>query len=706
MTKTVRLTVAASLLALMFAATPVRAATTYTYPELVQRVTDLERLAELPPPGESTALASSYDRRRSYDAVHDKYVAWTVNSDGNGVVRNEGTLAVLADLKGPGCLTRLWAAQALEGHVKIYLDDARTPAVDLPFRAYFDGSAKPFNRPELVYKTTTGKQPGGLNNFTPIPFLKSCRVVADPGWGMYYQIDYATFAPGTIVPTFQRDLAPADLAALDHANTILARRGANPDGPQPGGKTDRATVQAAPGATTLVSSLAGPQAITALRVKFDVPTDAGAAIDRLRQLAVQITWDDDKSPSVWSPLGDFFAELGGGQPFQSLPVGLAEDGTFYCYWYMPFASHAKIEIINDGPSSIAMTWEISHAPLTRPIGRFARFHAKWHRDAFLPTRPERSDEWTILTTKGRGRFVGTQFQVWNPRGGWWGEGNDMFYIDGEKFPSLLGTGSEDYFGAAWGLSPFDRALHGVVDVDPTNAHWVIHRWHIPDAVPFQTSFEGTIEKRYTNDRPTLYDGVAFWYLDPTGTDPYQPVPITDRLGYYIRPPVRHEPGAIEAESLTILKQEPNGSARAAFAAAWALPIGAVSNDQFLGWHPAALGQKLHLGLHVPNSGYYQILASFLGRATGGTFQLKLDGKALGAPVDLYGVPEPGKPVWLLLPPQDLGPVKLTAGDHVLSAEWVSTNAAETETPSGTDATPGDFGLDYVKLVEVDKGGGK
>ena len=93
--------------------------------------------------------------------------------------------------------------------------------------------------------------------------------------------------------------------------------------------------------------------------------------------------------------------------------------------------------------------EIAHAPLPQPFEQLGHFHAKWHRDAFLPRGPERELDWTMLKTEGRGRFCGVMLHVWNPRGGWWGEGDEKFFVDGEKFPSTIGTGSEDYFGYAW-----------------------------------------------------------------------------------------------------------------------------------------------------------------------------------------------------------------------------------------------------------------
>ena len=97
----------------------------------------------------------------------------------------------------------------------------------------------------------------------------------------------------------------------------------------------------------------------------------------------------------------------------------------------------------------SVSFEVTSAPLSQPIGTLGRFHAKWHRDAFLPRESERAIDWPFLKTEGAGRFVGLMLHVWNPRGAWWGEGDEKFFVDGEKFPSTIGTGSEDYFGYAW-----------------------------------------------------------------------------------------------------------------------------------------------------------------------------------------------------------------------------------------------------------------
>jgi hypothetical protein len=681
---TIRRLIAVSILAIL---PRIVLATEYTYPELVRRLTDLQELAKLPPPGEKTSLASSYDRRSQYDAANDKYIAWDANGDGSGVVRREGQQIVMADIQGPGCIWRTWSAQASTGHVKIYLDGSPAPAVDLPFKSYFDGTTAPFNRPNLVYTTGKLKAPigdtmrSGLDNYTPISFARSCKIVADPNWGSYYQFTYTQFPPGTIVPTFGMNLSPADAAALDQADHILGQCGRNPVDPLPGAMWDRMKIDAQPGKQTTVDDLTGAGAVTALKVKLDLPVDPEAQRILLRQLTISIRWDDEATPAVWSPLGDFFAYVGGADSFESLPLGLAQDGAFYSYWYMPYGAKAHIEAGNDGPAAVSMTWEIEHAPLTQPITGLARFHAKWHRDAFLPDRKDRFPDWTLLVTQGRGRYVGTHLHGWNPRGSWWGEGDDKFFVDGEKFPSTYGTGSEDYFGYAWGAGEhFSRAFQNQI-LSEHEGHFDDNRWHVADSMPFQKSFEGDIEKYFANDRPTLYAAEVYWYLNAGGSDPYTAIPMKDRAGYWVRPQIYREPEVIEGESLRLPSKPEH-----AFGRKDMFTVGkSWSGDAELEWKPENPGETVSLELPAQKAGTYAVEAHYTKGPDFGIFQASMSGADLGRPVDLYA------PTVSVSDVIDLGKVTLADGKPVLTITLTGKNAASKGTV---------YGLDYLKLVPV------
>jgi hypothetical protein len=660
-------------------------AETLTYADLTKRLTNLDQLAVLPPVGEKTALASSYDRSSQYDAAQDKYIHWDANDDGRGIIRKEGDEEVLAEITGPGCIWRTWSARAQKGHVKIYLDGATTPTIDLPFLSYFNQKgfrAEPFTRPNLVYITTAE----GYNNYTPIPFQKSCKIVGEKDWGLYFHFNYTQFPEGTIVPTFSMHLPPEALKAIDHANDILGRCGQNPAEKQAGQKVETKNMSIPSGKTASLFEADGEGAINAIKIKVSgLPKDIEKQRMLLGQLSIQMTWDGEPKPAVWSLLGDFFGSAAGAVPFKTLPTGLLEDGTFYCYWYMPFAKGAKIEIGNDSPGAQIITCEVTHVPLTQPIAQLGRFHAKWHRDEFLPTRKDRWPDWTLLTTQGRGRFVGTQLHIWSPMGGWWGEGDEKWFVDGEKFPSSFGTGTEDYFGYAWGdPKRFVQAFHSQPINENNHGHVDLNRWHIPDNVPFQTSFEGDLEKYFFNERPALYAAVAYWYLSADGTDPYtMPAPVADHVGWWVRPPIPHVPGAIEGEEMKVIessrRETPIGDM-----GGWKLNT--WSNDHDQQWEANQVGQRLRLQFKAPKTGKFHLLAHFTHSPEYGIFQMSLDETKLGHPIDLY------QPTWGVLDPMDLGVVEIKAGRHIFGADVTGKNDA-----SHTYA----FGLDYIKLEPVE-----
>jgi hypothetical protein len=647
------------------------------YVDLIHRLTDLEHLATLPQPGETTKQWSSYDRASKYDEQTGKYVRWDANGDGDGIIRKEGNQLVLAEMEGPGCIWRIWSAAPKQGHVRIFLDGASPPSVDLPFIGYFDNKNQPFTRPALVHTVARG-----WNNYTPIPYQKSCKIVADEGWGQYYQFVYTTFPKGTQVPTFKRELSLEENNALDEANKLLGECGPRDTSKGHTGGGMEALLRANGG--SIEESPNGPAALNCIRMKFDAPLSATEERDALREIILQIRWDGEASPSVWTPLGDFFGTAPGANSYRSLPCGLTEDGWWYANWFMPFAKKAEITLKNEGKADRKLKFETCLRPLKGDLARYARFHAKWHRDAFLPTEPERTIDWTMLTTTGRGRFVGVMLHVWNPRGGWWGEGDEKFFVDGEKFPSTIGTGSEDYFGYAWcNPSLFQNAYHNQTHNDGNNkGHVSVNRWHVTDQIPFQISFEGCIEKYYPNARPTLYAATAYWYLEPGGDDPYRPLPVSERTSYYVKPADKQIRGVFEGERMKILTKtggDPQEQDMTAFGDKW-------SNDAQLWWINAKPGDQLGLALPVKKVGKYKLRAKLTKAVDYGIVQLSLDGRKLGEPIDLYnkGVIPTGE--------LDLGAHSLSAGEHRLSVQITGANRDAVKSYM--------FGLDYVKLEPV------
>ncbi|MFZ1935291.1 MAG: glycoside hydrolase family 172 protein [Thermoguttaceae bacterium] len=648
---------AVAVIALCASAAAARAAQTLTYPDLVSRMTDLQRLSVLPAAGERCAQASSYDRASKYDEKTGKYIDWGANGDGGGIIRKEGDRSVVAEIEGPGCIWRIWSAAPRQGRVAIYLDGQDTPAVDLPFENYFSGDTPPFNYPMLSYNLAkVGCQ--GQDLYMPIPFQKSCKVVADPNWGDYYHFTYATYPKDTKLPTFSNALVAEkeNAAALQKVNDFFKDHlGQDPAGKREGEETLKKSVTVEPGETAVIAKLDGPRAITALRAKMSF-ADRKDQMAGLRKLALRITWDGQDKPAVWCPLGDFFGTAPGENLYKTLMTGMTKDG-YYCNWYMPFGRSAVVELVNEDKVARTADFEVVHSPLGRDFDGLGNFHAKWHRDTFTLPK-DRWPDWVMLRTQGKGRFCGVMLHVWNPRGGWWGEGDEKFFVDGEKFPSTFGTGSEDYFGYAW-CDPhlFQKPYHAQTMTQNNKGHQSVLRWHIVDNVPFETGFEGCIEK-YDHPGPGVrYANTAFWYLSPDGVDPYAPVAAADRDGYYDNPPiVVNGIRLIEANGGSVESQDLSG-----------YPTGKWLNKKQIWWTGAKPGDKLKLSFPVKSEGKQQVSLSLTMARDYGIVQFYLDGEKVGQPVDLFNDPD------VVSTTVALGEHELTAGDHTLTVEIVGAN---------------------------------
>ena len=245
---------------------------TLTYPDLVNRLTDLARLATLPERGETCAQWSSYDRASRYDEKTGKYVAWDANGDGNGVIRTEGDRVVMAEMKGPGLHLADLVGRARQGHVKIYLDGQPEPVVDMPFAHYFDGKHAPFAYPALSY------------NLADVQSQRAEPLLADPlseivqgggrqGLGQLLPFQLRDLSGRDQRPHVQRASWPPNTPIeLKAVNDFFADRlGTDPAGKRPGQETLAAAVRVAPGQTAQVARLDGPRAITACGSRSSSP---------------------------------------------------------------------------------------------------------------------------------------------------------------------------------------------------------------------------------------------------------------------------------------------------------------------------------------------------------------------------------------------------------------------------------------------------
>ena len=299
------------------------------------------------------------------------------------------------------------------------------------------------------------------------------------------------------------------------------------------------SVRIAPGETFTMADIEGPGAIQQIWM-----TPAGAS---WRYMILRIYWDDSETPSVECPLGDFFA-VGWDQYAQvtSLPICVNPGCAFNSYWEMPFRRRCRMTISNLAEEQITLYYQVNYA-LTDVPDDAAYFHAQFRRVNPLPYK----EVYTVVDgIQGRGHYVGTYVAWGSNNNGWWGEGELKFYMDGDEYPTICGTGTEDYFCGSYNFDPSPRHNEGYETFTTPYAgfHQVIrragdyatqlrmgmYRWHIPDPIRFQSDLRVTMQALgwgYNSRYLPLQDdiaSVACWY-QTLPTAPFPPLPDRDQL---------------------------------------------------------------------------------------------------------------------------------------------------------------------------------
>jgi hypothetical protein len=383
-----------------------------------------------------------------------------------------------------------------------------------------------------------------------------------------------------------------DLAGLATMRDITSHRASSYD--TTGGNTDNVT-SFAPGATHVLLDTDGPGRIT--HMWFTVAPFQGHW-NILRDLVLRIYWDRADVPSVEVPLGDFFV-LGHGMsyPLQSVPVAVGNDHrALNCYWPMPFHSHARIEIFNNGNRSVRRIYYNLDYELGPQSNDAGLFHALWRREPARlpqPVGPNATGDgnYVILDTQGDGQYVGTALFIDAAPGGWWGEGDEMIFVDGgepqessggsfksgaqkpdpnpiatpagleavcgrPQQPALHGTGTEDYFGNAWGYKEaFSYPYYGapLFKEREDGGSWTsVYRWHIVDPIRFHQRLRVTLETNWEEGVTNDVSSVAYWYQQSPITV-REPLPGPDAMA----PKVHQEPQLPDSMELdgTILEEQ-------------------------------------------------------------------------------------------------------------------------------------------------------
>jgi hypothetical protein len=289
----------------------------------------------------------------------------------------------------------------------------------------------------------------------------------------------------------------------------------------------------AAGQTFTIMDHDGPGVVRHLWMTFDAR--------RRRDVVLRIWWDGQEHPSVECPVGDFFCQSWNrDQVIGALPVNVNARGAMNAFFPMPFRRHARVTVTNEGPDELPLFFYTLNYTL-EPVGEDCLyFHAQFRRTNPVPDR----EVYTLLDdVKGHGHYVGA-FMSWQQNsGGWWGEGEIKMYLDGDReWPTICGTGTEDYFGGAWCYDETSWAgpYFGFHQVEGKSgqpgARMTLYRFHVHDPVFFKSDLRITLQalgwrnpqeghRRYHALQDDLAS-VAYWYQTLPGR-PFPPLPGRD-----------------------------------------------------------------------------------------------------------------------------------------------------------------------------------
>ena len=358
-----------------------------------------------------------------------------------------------------------------------------------------------------------------------------------------------------------------------------------------------------------------------------------------RSLVVRVYYDGLDQPSVEVPLGDFFG-VGNGmeRQFTSLPISTSSNGrSRVCYWQMPFRQAIKVTVTNENPEMEvdSFYYYLNWRKLDALPDDTLYFHARYRQE--YPAKP---GNYRLLETEGSGQYVGTLLSVLQMETGWFGEGDDFFYVDGAEAPQLCGTGTEDYFNDSWGFREFSTPYYGVPVYEGVYAGDRVsaYRWHITDPIPFKKSLRAEIEHRgsvFNPDAPLSqievggfierYDwvsSVAFWYQYPPVASPEPLPPAAERM-----PPCK-----MMMASKMLFRADP--------------PLVILPLEPSVAYLPGVPNGELEFEFEVEEAGQYRLDGIFMFSLMGGVYQPYLNDTPVGVPIDFSA--KGMDPVWVPL----------------------------------------------------------
>src|SRR5208337_5166848 len=374
-----------------------------------------------------------------------------------------------------------------------------------------------------------------------------------------------------------------------------------------------------PGETLLMADLAGPGVIDHIWVTI---ADNEYAWPRL--LRLRVYYDGHKTPSVDVPLGDFFASGHGYE--RDVSSAMVRNSSFgrarNSYWPMPYEKSCRITVTNEGNRFVtSFYYHVDYRKYPVLPENVYYFHAYYRQE--LPA--VHGQNYEFLNIRGDGHYVGTVLSVIQTQEGWFGEGDDLFYVDGEKKTRIEGTGTEDYFNDAWGLRVSNGDWVGIpiAEGEGVGARLTGYRWHVPDPIPFTKSLRARIEHfgwTYNPDgtarsgfeeRPDFFSSVAFWYQKGVNEGLSEPPYGEARL-----PLGNAQQIEVENEASDVWSEK--GKVSVQKEVFW--------SKDLLFFEAQGAGARMKVPIEIPEDGRYEVLAQIAQSPDYGDYVVTLDDK--------------------------------------------------------------------------------
>ncbi|WP_139955784.1 glycoside hydrolase family 172 protein [Flavicella sediminum] len=495
-----------------------------TIESLLKEMVNRDAVARFPTTNFRLKQESSYNR---VSKTPEESKAWYNNHDYNSNEKDHNFIRteekngvkewVLMDHVGPGVVVRTWMPflkpdrPDTDIQIKIYLDGSTEPVLEGNMLGLLDGTGLiPFPLAHQSLRSAV--------SFFPIPYAKSCKITTT-AMPFFYQFTYRAYDAYTPIKTFTKEGFNKAISLTKEVGELLLA----PKNTEKGeALVCSATLK--PNKEKSVKLPKGNAAVRELSLKLDDYTNA----ELTRTVVLKMEFDGE--PTVWCPIGDFFGSGIGLHPFEGWYRTVSEDGTMTCRWVMPYQKSGKISVLNLSATSVNInlkavigTWKWDSESMY--------FNAAWKGQYPVATRP--FSDWNYITLKGRGVYVGDALTVMNPVAKWWGEGDERIYVDGEDFPSIFGTGTEDYYAYSWGGKSTDFYEHPfhaqprsfvynklnrkTTKEKSTLGYSTETRTRALDGMPFSSSLKLDMEIWSWTDCEMGYGVGMYWYGDKQTT---------------------------------------------------------------------------------------------------------------------------------------------------------------------------------------------